>query len=76
MKYYLYYLYKFTNLGMILSLMSLNYDMLLQCIFVELTIFFHDLLQDVSFLPNLLRLTFKRNQSDLSTQLFLLNKNC
>ena len=34
--------------------------------------FFHDLFQHVSFLFKLFGLTFKRNQSDLSTQLFLL----
>ena len=52
-------------MDMILALMSLNYDMVIQYIFFELTIFFYDLFQDVSFLPNLFGLTFKHNQSDL-----------
>ena len=44
---------------MILSLMSLNYDMLLQYIFTELT-------------NSVFGLTFKCNRSDLCKQLFLL----
>ena len=58
-------------MDMILALMSLNYDMVIQYIFFELTIFFYDLFQDVSFLPNLFGLTLIRNQSDLCTQLFI-----
>ena len=46
-------------MNMILSLMSLNYDMLLQYIFTELT-------------NSLFGLTFKCNRSDLCKQLFLL----
>ena len=46
-------------MNMNLSQMSLNYDMLLQYIFAELT-------------NNLFALTFKCNQSDLCKQLFLL----
>ena len=47
-----------------LSQMSLNYDMLLQYIYAKLT-------------NNLSGLTFKRNQSDLCKQLFLLKiANC
>ena len=46
-------------MNMILSLMSLNDDMLLQYIFAELT-------------NKLFGLTFKRNRSDLCKQLFLL----
>ena len=44
---------------MILSLMSLHYNMLLQYIFAELT-------------NNLFGLTFKRNRLDLYKQLYLL----
>ena len=58
-------------MDMILALMSLNYDMVIQYIFFELTIFFYDLFQDVSFLPNLFGLTLIRNQADLCTQLFI-----
>ena len=57
---------------MILSLMSLNYDMLLPFIFFEVTIFFYDLFQDVSFLLNLFGLKFERNQTDLCMQVFVL----
>ena len=46
-------------MNMILSQMLLNYNMLLQYIFAEPT-------------NNLFGLTFKRNRSDLSKQLFLL----
>ena len=54
----LYYFHKLTDLTMISLLMSLNYDILLQYIFVELTIFSYDLFQDVSFMTNPFVLTF------------------
>ena len=36
---------------------------------------FYNLYQDFSFLPNLFALTFKRNKSDLCTQLFLVKND-
>ena len=35
----------------------------------------YNLYQDFSFLPNLFALTFKRNKSDLCTQLFLVKND-
>ena len=55
---------------MILSLMLLNYDMLLQYIILTLSIMIH--FRMLHSWPNLSDLTFKRDQSDFCIQLFLL----